>query len=1512
MYQIGGEGVITFSATKAWGVGPASASGTLSGDPGLSVGDYVAVSFGGVQFAGICTTITEVVSKGQGRVFSFDLLDNRIRLQWQVAFGAWNMPVPLHGEANRIAPASDSSQYSSNSDTAADSDDLSLSGSGGLDAGDEHGEDLSSQSSDPEQRRRFWHILPTNYAKNIKTFTDDPLTAKEVINSLMSGAWGDYGFIRQFHSDQASDAVHAIDALQGKIVGNLISEINGRMGLSMYLSNTRTLVWDRKGTGNFSAPALPVNGSPGGCMEALGESLASWPTRIRVVGEKALVQVIDIELESDWAAGWEDFIDELKWVREVGSVYQVPGSSIEEIAERNALAREITVGDYIREKGASLEDFADRGSWGKLSRMDIPAWVYINEIVFRSYRIPRDYEFRGIPLSSLTIHEGLLCGVEVSEEGEMKYRLEPLEFYPSSQAFVMAQGQPLDLVDLRAVEGFVQDRSEDLREKWRPVNDFRINPWEASILFDSPVFVDGLVEEEESLFIQPNKGQGGYADHASFSSGKDYEKIRIRNPGFVPGTPGVKASFVFEVGPWGKTYGSGPRRSPHFVRNLQQHLLDEADTVSTGVSVPDVGPFGSDVSDLKEILYQGGKSCEDISDLLAASVVQRDASIDTGRYKMIGVAGTQLNGAVDRITSSISKSGGIVEVVELVKEASSESFVAEHELEQRRRVHELFGGQSQLQAEVREIRELGKLQSRERDASKVKSASQRFSDPGNLVIGDQHSSPLLVEDIDGAGPDDDNGNWKTGHVVWLDQVGKPSAKELRFGGVVTSSINGTSGGQILHTSTRGIVPTMVKGPFSAGEMVGCDPGDSVAKRGGKRPVGRINHAKGFDKDEVIVASVRLTSVGEYCAPFTPILLEKEEGACVGIKPGWILFHEPMLGESHDGLSLSREEMPTLNDERIDDEDDPPCEELGEGEHTLWLFVGRYRGKFEFEDKGAEARDPEPGERQIKVADFEVFVNDDDEITSVDLIDQFVIGPYIYWSQGAACFETIAWGEENGWKALVRGGDYHDSGSGTEGKVDMGAGGDTYASGPVDVDDGDFAWIEWDTDEYGVLTSTPVLKFGETVRPMTPHSPPCNEFVGEAGEYSKTVAEFVASDDLMSLFQRHTGTIWITPDRTCEDDPEEPPESDDSTPPGSDPVTPTEDPTYEVVVNCIPPSPAPDESGETPDPPDPVPIPVPIPTDDVPEDGYAYFTLCVHDGGDDGYMFALYPERTEEPFDPVYGLPDTLIVDGEVYTINEDGVYENDPYEGLPSYIRWDEYLERWVWTKDWDWTGGSDRTDPTGPYVPNDGGQSGDPDWVIIYDPNEEGNESGGPGKCDHLPSKIILNDIEFILDPEDCVYRSEENSEVLSSEIYYEDGEWHWSSDDGWVGGSDPNDPTGIFIYPGDGDSVIIKLPDPVPVPDPQPPVDDPFVDNLPDGERRLVSPTGIEVILSNLNRFGDPSETWSGEGPNGENIVLFQNEDGDWELMVDGAVVATREDSIVSEEPAGDFTDGWVIENE
>jgi hypothetical protein len=911
MATIGGGAIKSYEFTKAWSVNPASASGkVVINDPEsfeLTEGDYIVYQFSTIAvFYGIVSEIVGEEAVGSGTVVSFRVLDNRIRLKWQVITGAWNMPDP-----NPSAPwarvESDTSNLSSDTggpdgplDVAFGLQPAALQPSGALGA-------VSEPGSPQLGRRRYAHLLPENAAAGIWTYTSQPLSAREILNSAFRGAWGAFAFNRSYPAEMSSVYPQGIDASSGVKLGDLVAQINEATGSDCTITGARNLEWIRKGSG------LPVivptlNTSP----RRVGRSLTSNDTSVMVTGDPNLVQVINLELEPDWRPSWEVFIDEAAWIREIVDVFQIDVSGKSGRAEAVARAREVTVAQYAKAKGD--QGFADYRSFGKISRMSLPAWKYIRELVFRSYRIPPTYKWGGVPLDSLKVASGLLAATEIVGQGQsakQRYRRDQLAWYPGVRAEAIVQGQPLDLIDGRSIELFMARRVKNLREEWTTQTDFEIDESSYSIRFRSPVFIDGSPDLDEALFSYVNKGQGGGVDFsAQKDPDSDYFDVVVPNPNAVILPARVRISIAWQLGVYRSTHGSGPRHGVMPVAGLGLHLLDvETDSGFSPAGLRAVSgnpaflPEQQGLS-LKEVLYENGNGALEASALAAETKTQLEEVQTKGSYTLLGSAGTNLSSVIDRVTLTISEKGVIAETVELTKARPSGAFFAESTLQRIQRIGELFPGQEALRREVERLR----IESRLVDSSDRKPGSDTHAAVDDLrsqPIGGRYQGTVrYVFSASEAGP------FAVGDVIWLGDSGAVAPDGQRFGGVAVLPSSGAGATDVVYAANDGLVPMRCAGGIPGGSIVQGVSGDPIGRASGDISLGRLEHATETPSSESgeVLAMVRLNSgssgASQNC-PFGEVIsLTENDEPVTAVRGGVVYAGDTVWDVDHRSVDLA--------------------------------------------------------------------------------------------------------------------------------------------------------------------------------------------------------------------------------------------------------------------------------------------------------------------------------------------------------------------------------------------------------------------------------------------------------------------------------------------------------------------------------------------------------------------------------------------------------------------------------
>lgn len=849
--MIGGGVISEFNFSKAWGVNPAAATGKVimnvvggAGSVfGLKVGDYVTYSFGSVaSFPGVVSEVSVATEFGSGNTQTFQVVDNRVRLGWQMVFGAWNIEDDTFSKflPRPVADPADTMMSVANGADGVD----------GASALPDRIPPVSPPAATPVEaawavRRRFRHLLPQHWESGVWTYTDEPYTAKEVLESAFNNAWGDFRFTRDYHASLSTAIVTGLDHSSGTKLSSLIGQINSSVGLEVYLSGARALKWGIKGVGPLPVP-------DGSCAPlAAGSALTSADTKLRVVGERMRIQKLNIELEPDWNPRYEIYLDELAWLNKVAELYEMPTATKADEADLAAFARRVTVDEFAKKEESV--SWLDARPFGKAARNQLPVWVYIRELLYRSYRIPEDYVLYGVPLASLDFADSLLCSTKVGAGEDnldkQNYDDDPVQYYPSAQAQAICQGQPLDLLNARDIRLFYRNASTGFRDEWTDAPAFDVDGIGKSIRFHVCTFIDGDPTAGTSLYIMENRGEAGGTDlAASLGADSDYLDVAVPNPDFSILPAKIKASFCFMFGRFYRDYGKGPRRGVVSASGLDLHLCE----VDENVTLDDAGAVNFDDADVrlpavdeaqfKEVLYQDGVGAIAKADAVAGPVLELSAVQHSGGFTRNGVAGTSLSPVIDRITVAIAFGSAVTERVDYTKARASSVAFAERTLQRLQRTEELFTGQDALKREIRQYRALATL---EREGkSRLRSRTHTtFTDVFEKPVGSEHTSSRRV--VDRAGAAAPGGGWKAGDLVWLDTAGLPAKNGGVFGGVVvaTPPTAGTGANVFLTLAFVGKVPVRLNGPLAVNGMVMVTPGARMAGGTGPLAIGLLSHGK---------------------------------------------------------------------------------------------------------------------------------------------------------------------------------------------------------------------------------------------------------------------------------------------------------------------------------------------------------------------------------------------------------------------------------------------------------------------------------------------------------------------------------------------------------------------------------------------------------------------------------------------------------------------------------------------
>ena len=709
-----------------------------------------------------------------GTFTRFSIVDNRIKLMWDAVYGTYNN--------QDIEEAADAAQ-----------------GVG--------------------RQKRFWHILPEDWDSQTITWTDAPMTAEAMIASLLAAPTLDYTWNATPHAAQSAP-VYDINFNNGAKLGNVLQEITEAQGLLFTLTGENTLVWMLKGEGELPTP--PADST---AENTLGEALSPNAPNIRIVGDRNRYQDMPVELQADWVTAYEAFWIEPLWLAEVEARFGAFAADAEGRAKLAAKARSVTVRDYVAAVSAGTDSggddtsgtLADYGRWGEVGRMEIPVWVYLQDIVFKAYKVPPDYTVNSIPLANLQMVEGLLAAVDYDAAGGGITLKDPREYYPESKAFVLVQGQPLDLLDPHT-QNFSSDQLDAAASLWTPCNKFNLDVKNNTVIFEHAVFVPGT--GANGLFIFPNQG-----DSVGLDETDPLYNVCAPNANVTVTHAAVRAVLTFEAEKYSQRFGSGTRKAPQYVRSLNYHALMES------------GVF------TEEVLYADGDDADQKATEFAAALIAQAATYATGGYRRVGAAGTVLSGTVDRVTVSLSIEEGLVERVDLTKERALGHFEPERELERRSRSKDLFPGQKNLNAAVEQLLLI----------AKVSKELKRAPATGYVNAADIHQRAVGAADCSMT-TFDTTSTWSAGQPVYLDATtGHPAAAGTVFCGI---NISDQATGKGVAAATQGTVPVRVQGPFTAGDSIGINTGaGQVASKTGTMPLGIAGAT--YAGTSVVLAPVRL-------------------------------------------------------------------------------------------------------------------------------------------------------------------------------------------------------------------------------------------------------------------------------------------------------------------------------------------------------------------------------------------------------------------------------------------------------------------------------------------------------------------------------------------------------------------------------------------------------------------------------------------------------------------------------
>lgn len=780
----------SLKATTAWGSAPGTAE-LIYPNTGVQIycGSLVVIQAGGHTFYGICRSDT-LVDGSHGKLRTLSFVDTREFLTWDVVFGLFNRVDIRMVEGVRV--------------------------------------------------RRFKHIYPADYKLQKESFTDDPLTAAEIIRALLGAPtvgspWLAAGPV--FHAHQETTPVYEVDCLSGKTLAAALQEVTDKCGLVFGLvpGTPYQLAWVRKGVGVMGvAPNDTEN-------RRSGVALSGNPTRVCLVGDRNKYQVLNVPMVADWLPAWEAFpVVELLahdlFLRASDPVSGKRLNALENDLEQYrgrqmAMARalEITVGEYVvlrtavplpTDGAVGGTAFADYRKVHHRSRLDMPAALYIRQLLFRAFR-PDFTAIAGMTgtlrASDLTLTDTMLCrcthdvatgtiSALVNERAE-------------GNGYAVVKGYRVGEDCFRTVQPpqFSLDYFASTRAVWQAIP-FQIDDSGAGdrfIVFDEPVVVsDDLVA--------------------------DVNGLKVMRADFTLQVPPVQAALCFEGEKFLYWYGTGSRDAVENVGGLNgEYVLD--------------APAGK----LTEITYGNGDTVVDQAVAIAESLGSRVYAYTDGGYtRYAATPATPLSWLVDRVTLEVGPNG-VFETVDWTAERRRDNFEPSRELDRANRMEGLLPGQQELRDQAAAHRKLAG--GFKQNPAFVRTLSDLLG--GGIGVPVEHLTPTFLV---GAGGPLPVGTplWKKPttsdgkNTVPVPPEGVTSAHTV-FAGVTVR--DGEDCAKPFRVQTQGVACVRVKGPVEVNTPVGWVQGYGYLEANATPSVGVAMQK--ITASDVQLVQVRLGSGG---------------------------------------------------------------------------------------------------------------------------------------------------------------------------------------------------------------------------------------------------------------------------------------------------------------------------------------------------------------------------------------------------------------------------------------------------------------------------------------------------------------------------------------------------------------------------------------------------------------------------------------------------------------------------
>ena len=787
--------------TWSWGTRPASGELTYienGTQVPVAVGSELTLAVPGQTFYGICVADSVAKSARGGVTRKLTFADSREFLTWDQVFGAFNLR------------------------------DVRLEGG--------------------ERVRRYRSLLPADAFAGIWTFHDEPFTGAEIIGLLFAAptvysAWSSDGYSMGLFGTP----VYELDFQSGPNLDSALQQMGDRLGLVMTLKGGRyRLVWERKGIGT---PPANLNSAiyQGGDNRELGLGLSGHPNTVRILGERNLYQLQNIEMVKDWAAGWEAFWSEDKFILYIHDNFKtdmavgpiaadtpyatVPGDADGYVGNQLAADRalRITVAQFADLKDALSAGtgaaFRDRRKFGGRSRMNMPAILYIRTLLFKAFRPPTALTLETadgfIPIKSLQMVPRLVARVDFAvTTGVMTAHNDGVI---EGNGFAVAQGYNVSagLFRLLLTNRFDPARWVNAQDHWQAV------PFQVDESGEDGGFIifDEVVIRSANLVTRVN----GHT-------------VMVANPTITPAN--VRATLTFAANRFRYVQGDTSQAALNYRNATVQVSALNAEFVAE--------PDGS----AAEVPYADGFYAFQKAQQLAGEILQNRMVYLRGSVRYHGLAGTQLSSLIDRVSFERSAAGA-AETAQFAWESPTNAFDPERAYERRSQLQNLFPGQEQLRVQSEDHRILA-LALRQSPASR-RTMTEQFTGylgggypvqrlnieggTGTLPVGTPLWSPGMV-------PNPSTGAPENMRPVMPSAV---STDHKVFRGVTVRQDEDAA--KTIAAAPHGIILVRAKGPVVVGDTLGKEAGADYLAVDGEPAVGKARQAISGTGVQLIETSV---------------------------------------------------------------------------------------------------------------------------------------------------------------------------------------------------------------------------------------------------------------------------------------------------------------------------------------------------------------------------------------------------------------------------------------------------------------------------------------------------------------------------------------------------------------------------------------------------------------------------------------------------------------------------------